>query len=716
MRSAHLLVVLAGGAVAVAAMGCVDSDNNPQILPAEIPAIVPSQGNIELSETVLDWGFVECGKTAAPKTYRVKNAGGQAISYTLSVEGSAFSIEGTKSGSLEPGAETVVSVLASVEGGAARVPFEGALLVDSPGAARPNVRIPLKITPDGAVLKVTPAVVAFGEVNVGQLATPIEVEIENTGFVPVDVSFQVPTGDELGLAWTNVPSAIPLGATVKKTLSATFAPKSEGVKTFESAITVVGPVCGAAPKKLKLEGTGVVKPVTVGPSPLDFGTVDCGTQALSKKVTITNDNAFSISWTAALTQGASSPFTVTPVSGAVAPGATLDVTVAPKSMTAPRVLTTNAYGDTLTITTDAAGDQPHVVDLQQSARGAILSRTVNSVFGAQTVGTTTNRTLTISNTGNAAGSVRMAVAAPFTVSPATPTALAIPAGQSANGTLSYTPTAASSSSSNVTYTVVGPHCGVALAQSPVTGNGVIPDYSATGAFTAFSVQCGATPAGQTITVRNDATALGQLLVTQITTTGKFTVSPATLGAIAAGGSATLTVTPNAAVIGTDRGGTSDTGTLTFKTNDPAFANVSYALTRGVHGANLRYVQNVGSAVPLFVPITTLDFPGCPNQTPVGATFYVQNNGDQDVAAVNGLTGPEWEFATTAGLSTFGVVTGGVQHLQGSYKGPNTASRPAVTVVPLTVPAAVTNVCIPPGNLSVTYTLLPASDSRCVIIL
>lgn len=715
-------LALLGVAPLLAATGCVKNAAPPIIDDPDASLALPgtesadgsvlAPGKLVFDTAAIDWGFVDCRTTPPAKTLKVKNVGDKDVPFKISVEGAAFDVS-PKTGVALPGSETTFTLTAALAADApARVALEGALLIESdPGV--PQVRVPLKLTPEGAMLRVADENVSFGEVKVGQLATPVTVELENTGFVPIEVTLAPPTGDELGLAWTNVPAPIALGATEKKTLSATFAPKSEGKKSADAALTVKGPICGAVPTAIKLSGEGVYKPVTVTAGPLLFGAVDCGTTATAKTVSIQNDNAFAVTFTAALTKAASSPFTVSPASGSVPAGGSLNVTLTPKAMTAPRVITANAYGDTLTVTTNAPNDTPHVVDLQQSARGAILGTTFVAAFGAQTVGTTTNHTLTVNNTGNASVNVAMATAAPFAVSPASPATLTVGAGLSANATVSFAPTVTAAQAKNLTFAVAGPLCGSAPATVGLSGSGTVPIFSTGGRITTFSATCGAGAVpSQTLTLRNDAAALGKLLITNIAKTGPFTVSPTSLAAIDPGGTGSLTITASQPVIGTDRGGQTDPGTITFNTNDPNNPSITVAIARAVHGANLDYAVRAGR---ILVPTSLVDFPGCPLQTPVPSDpFYIRNTGDEDVLTINTLTSGQWTFATSAGLTSFGILAGNSMLMTGSYSGPVVASLPAQSVSPASSPS--TNVCIPLPKLNVTYTLLPLSDTRCIIIL
>jgi hypothetical protein len=700
--------------VAPFAYGCV-TDDGPVSIPSEPPLppiVTEAPGTLEIDTTVVDFGYVDCGSAPVSKSIHVKNSGGKALAYSLRLEGSGFSIDGAPSGSLEPAAEAVVTVTASVDSSATpRVPREGAIVIESPDSALPQVRVPLKVIPDGAVLSVLPASAAFGQVNVGEFAVPVQVTLKNTGYAPVKLGFAVPKDDEFGLAWTNVPDPIALGPTESKTVSATFAPKSAGKKSFTSALTIDGPVCGDVPKTFELAGEGVLLPVTVTPSPLDFGSVDCGTTAAAKTVSIENENAFPVVFSAVLA-GAPSPFTISPASGTVAPKSTAAITVSPKGMVAPRSVAPNAYGDQLTITTNAPADLPHVVTIMQSARGAILSASLpNAAFGAQTVGATVNRTLTVQNSGNQSATVKLTTALPFAVSPASPAAVTIAGGASGTATVSFTPTSSTPASANVSLAITGPQCGPPPAAIPVSGSGAFPVFSITGRFSGFNVTCGAAVTGQSIVLANDASAAGKLLITNVQVTGPFTVSPASLAAIDPGKSATLTVTPKAPVIGTDSATQVDAGQLSFKTNEAGGPTRTLGFSRTVHGANLAYALFDGNA---FVPTSHVDFDGCPAQTPVPSTFFLRNTGDQDAAAVTLATFPEWAFADPKRQTTFGILAGGAVQIDGTYSGAINASRPPVVLSPAS--SSSSNVCIRPPALEVQYNLLSSQDRRCVIIL
>jgi hypothetical protein len=109
--------------------------------------------------------------------------------------------------------------------------------------------------------------------------------------------------------------------------------------------------------------------------------VDCGTTAGDKQLKILNTSpTSSFSWTlqaAPVNYTVSVGGTAVPagVPQALAANTTVNVTVTPKPIPFPSLVSPNLYGETLTITTDATGDtDPHTVTLLETAHGAILSQ------------------------------------------------------------------------------------------------------------------------------------------------------------------------------------------------------------------------------------------------------------------------------------------------------------------------------------------------------
>src|SRR6185312_1951570 len=194
-----------------------------------------------------------------------------------------------------------------------------------------------------------------------------------------------------------------------------------------------------------------------------------------------------------------------PASATIAPGATSTVTVTPKAIPTTASLASDAFADTVTITSDVAGDAPHVVALHQSATGAVLAFSPGSIhFGAVPVGTTTSGGFQIVNSGNAAASVSLASSNGAFVVPAGATSIG--ASASASLSASFAPgQSTATQTSNVTMSVSPSTALCAPLPSPLAldgagSKGVVK--LSTAALDFKNVSCGTAGAAQQVVVTN----------------------------------------------------------------------------------------------------------------------------------------------------------------------------------------------------------------------
>ncbi len=166
-------------------------------------------------------------------------------------------------------------------------------------------------------------------------------------------------------------------------------------------------------------------------------------------------------------------------------------------------------------------------------------------FGSVNTGTTSQKTFTVSNTGNAALSISSisSSASAFTVSP---TSFSVAAGGNQTVTVTFAPSAATSYSGTIT---INHNASGSPTTVSVTGTGVVapaPAISVSPSPLTFgSITVGAS-SQQSLTISNTGTAA--LSISSITSTiGAFTVSPTSFS-VAAGGAQTVivTFTPSAA--------------------------------------------------------------------------------------------------------------------------------------------------------------------------
>lgn len=163
---------------------------------------------------------------------------------------------------------------------------------------------------------------------------------------------------------------------------------------------------------------------TVSVSALDFGEVDCGKTGEAKTFTISNPSGAAVSFTSELVKGGASPYTLSPPSGSVPAGGSVDVTVTPKAVPVPSATTGNALGDTVKLTIGPTNAQ---VDLKQTAHGVSLKLVTNSGTDFGNVSKTAGAVslpIQVANAGNQAAPITLSIV-PDPASDGGPNAFAI---------------------------------------------------------------------------------------------------------------------------------------------------------------------------------------------------------------------------------------------------------------------------------------------------
>ena len=227
----------------------------------------------------------------------------------------------------------------------------------------------------------------FGNQLVGTTSTPKTVTLSDSGNAPLTVTSIVADGD---FAQTNN-CVSPLAARTYCTFTVKFAPTAVGTRT--GAITITDNALGS-PHTVSLAGTGTVPAVTLSPTSLRFVNQPLGATSTPQAVTLTNTGTAPLVISSISTSGnyAQSHNCVSPL--AAKAYCTINVTFTP--------LVAGGQSGTLTIVDNAAGS-PHTVALNGIGVGPVAVLSTTSLnFGNQQVGTTsTPKTMTLSNSGNA---------------------------------------------------------------------------------------------------------------------------------------------------------------------------------------------------------------------------------------------------------------------------------------------------------------------------
>jgi hypothetical protein len=349
-----------------------------------------------------------------------------------------------------------------------------------------------------------------------------------------------------------------------------FVPTAAAPYPASIAIQTTDPLCSLLPAALQLSGSGTEGSVSLSGTTLSFGTdpadpqglVNCGSTGLVRTLSVSNtgNQPFNVT-SLALGKGSSSPYAVQ--SGAALPatvpiGGTLLITVTPAAIpsTVANPADPSPFLDTLTISTDAAFDSPHAVALVMQARGAIIADVplhTSWDFGTVSPGSIGNFFAAIKNVGNAPASVTLqglsnpAIfglrSAPTLAAAAATTALV---GQ-------FVPPAASGSwtdSGTLVITAPDAFCQplpTAWSRPAISFSGssdATPPITIDGDLAFPPTSCGsAPPASRAVMINNSSDQ--DYAYTFAASSGVFySISDSGNGVVAAGGTASIVVTPN----------------------------------------------------------------------------------------------------------------------------------------------------------------------------
>ncbi len=502
-----------------------------------------------VTPTTLNFGLVNCGATATAQTFTINNPSFTSVNWAATLglgTTSSFTLS-PAGGSLASGQSVAVTVTPKAVPASTSTSANALGDVVTVSLAGSSTTVTLQETAQGAVLGFIPTTLAFGQVPIASGATPSFFGVQNTGNVDANVTLTL-TGDpslSLPNAATTQMLTAAAGTTADSTV--TFTPATTNPVTGSVALTTGAStvLCAPLPSALAISGTGSNGQVAVTPGPLVFGTgglVPCGTTALPQNITIQNTGTASFTWTSTFAHG-SSYYTLAPASGTVQPMTTTTVVVTPKPIPATSTTTAGQYDDTLTITTNVVGDSPHPIALQETAQGAILTRSTNSLgFGNVGIGVTSTNSVSFANTGNVTAVLTFANATSNFVqtSPVT-----VGAGTFASEPVSFSPTMTQpyQDVGTVALSSTVPLCGALPTSLALSGTGVNPTITVSPGTLSFGyIPCGQAGMPLSVTVQNNGPATTFTAAPLKGLASFFAVSPSS-GSLPAGGSVQLTVTP-----------------------------------------------------------------------------------------------------------------------------------------------------------------------------
>ncbi len=317
------------------------------------------------------------------------------------------------------------------------------------------------IAPD---ISVPTSPVALPDTLVGSVSSAVPITVTNSGTAPLTIASAVLSDTTNYLIDTVPPGSIAAGNSI--TLHVNFKPTTRG--SHPATLTLTSDAL-SGPATVNLTGLGLQPGISLNPSPLAFGNQVINTPSSALPITVTNTGN-SLLTISALTLGGASPADFTITTG-------LPVTVAANNGTAAinLVFTPKATGSraaTLTITNDAGA--PQVVNLSGTGTQPGIGAPASLTFAAQSVSTTGNSSITITNSGTATLHISALSittnSAEFAVTTAAP--LDIAPGLNANVNLTFTPAQVGNRTGALTITSNAPSSPTAVSLAGV-GNAAI---------------------------------------------------------------------------------------------------------------------------------------------------------------------------------------------------------------------------------------------------
>jgi hypothetical protein len=575
---------------------------------------------------------IACGSPGPSGSYTFKNTGTLPITWSAALtQGTFFTILGPSSGTVMPGATGTLTVAAGTVPAAttAGTTFNDTLTLTTNVPGYTTISVPLSATAAGGTLALVPNTVGFGQVQLSK-TTPLPFALTNVGNAPVSVAVGTPSDPQFALGYTGAPGAVTLQPSATLVgAQAAFAPSAIGTQQATSTITTTGAICGTSVTSIPMNGVGTTAPVTVTPGLVDFGTVACGQKSMvNGAVTITNGYSFSITYTATLGLGGASPYTIDVPSGTVAASGTTVLHLSAATIPVPGNVSPNAYGDTLTVTTNAPSTPPASVTIDESASGAILGLSMTSAnFNNVTANSTGSLPFTVNNTGNAPAHLTLSTSgAGFSAAFGAGGSTANASG-SASGSAVFTPSTPGTASGTMTISTTDVLCSAPLAAVTLAANALVPVASYPGTPMSVSVVCGqGASALQSLAITNNGNT--PLTLSNISSQGGRLSISAVPQPIPPGQTGYITFTANAATIGTDPGGSVYSDAVVFTTNELGTPTHSVPVQISIDGANLELVDANN------VPTNIVNISACFTST----TYGILNTGNVPVFVQGGSAG------------------------------------------------------------------------------
>jgi Abnormal spindle-like microcephaly-assoc'd, ASPM-SPD-2-Hydin/Protein of unknown function (DUF1573) len=571
----------------------------PAVVNLSATAVAPAP-QISLSSSSVQFGTVGVGSTSNLSLVISNSGNADLMVSVISLTGAEFSVSGIATPkTITAGQSALVGLtFQPTVGGAAAA----TLSITSNDPVNPTMSVAVAGTGSTAAfgqLQANPASLSFGGVSSGGNATQ-QVILSNTGTVPVQISNIAASG--AGFSVNGITAPFTLNAAATATLNVVFAPTTGG--SASGSLTVTSNATNS-PLTVSLTGTGAQPGLSITPASFAFGSLVDG-QTKSQNFTLTNTGTSSLTISQLTISGAGYSISGLATPSTIAAGAstTFNAVFAPT--------TAGSLPGTITITSNAPGSPSTVALSGTGVRGtaALSANPTSLAFGSVNSGTTSSKSVTLTNSGTANVTIsQVTVSAKDVTTSGIATPVTLTPGQSQTMNVAFNPTAAETVSGNITITnSLGTNTVVA-----VSGTGLQAAINLTPSNANFgSVTVGAANS-QTIQVSNTGNAV--LTITQASVTGTgFSTTGLTLPlSINPGQSSTFNAQYQPAAAG------SASGSITIASNASTSPNVIALTGTGVAATQI-----------LSLSTNTVSFGSVDTGTSSTQTVTVTNTGNSNV--------------------------------------------------------------------------------------
>jgi len=409
-----------------------------------------------------------------------------------------------------------------------------------------------------AIFQLSPLSVNFGQVAVGKQSTQT-VSVANTGNVGINITKMTISNSQFSVSGMTTPMALAIGQTSSFTVAVN--PTSAGNLT--GTLTAQGDG-GSTPVVVNLSANAVTSQaqLSVSPTAVNFGTVSTGQKGTST-LALTNSGTTDLTVSLLTLTGADFALSgiTTPKTISAGQAAQMTVTFSPTAVGSSTgsigITSSDPSNPTMTVPLSGTGTL--------AATGQLGASPTSLSFGTVATGTSTNKQIVLTNTGNAAVSISAvsSVGGGFTVSGVT-TPTSLNPSQSVTLTAAFAPSTAGAISGSITIVSNATNSPLIV---PLSGTGAQAGLTLSPATFDFGSVVDGQTKSQTITVTNTGTAeltIAQLLVSGGAYSVSGLVTPAT---VSAGNSATFSVLFAPTTAG------SLAGTVSVVSNSPNSPNV-----------------------------------------------------------------------------------------------------------------------------------------------